>query len=210
MGCQVPPDCCLNAGVDVETFCGAGREGRGSVAPIYIQILEPRLCLITTGLRCQESALGSKSKEREKLSKSKNTSPWKTAEISWQEALHLVKLLHTGVSRTDFAKLCTLFCIDVITLRCKVSPTGCSIVVFSHSDKSRKQPLQTQKKEEAAASEVSVEVAGVAALSSGVDLVLKGEQGSTLEAVFKILVRHIIIMSPHNRIHIFSVCQCFL
>lgn len=143
VGCQVPPDCRFNAGVDVETFCGAGREGRGSVAPIYIQILEPRLCLITTGLRCEESALGSKSKEREKLSKSKNTSPWKTAEISWQEELRLVNLFHTGVSMTDFAKL---FCIDVIKLRCKVSPTGCSIVVFSHSDKSRKQPLHRRRR----------------------------------------------------------------
>lgn len=38
------------------------------------------------------------------------------------------------------------FCINVIKLRCKVSPTGCSIVVFSHSDKSRKQPLQRRRR----------------------------------------------------------------
>lgn len=56
----------------METLCGAGREGRGLVALIYIQILEPLLCLITTGLPCEESALGSKSKEREKFTKSIN------------------------------------------------------------------------------------------------------------------------------------------
>lgn len=61
-----------------------------------------------------------------------------------------MKLLHTGVSMTDFAKLLLRKkekrCIDVIKLRCKVSPTGCSIAVFSHSDKSRKQPLQRRRR----------------------------------------------------------------
>lgn len=52
------------AGVDVEAFVGQGGRVRGLVAHIYIRILEPLLCLITTGLWCKESALDSKSKKK--------------------------------------------------------------------------------------------------------------------------------------------------
>lgn len=59
------------------------------------------------------------------------------------------------------------------------------IVVFSHSGiKQETTTAKTNKKEEVAAGKVSVDVAVVAALVSVVNFVLKGEQRTTLEAVF--------------------------